>query len=129
MNLILFLALFVALIASECHKKHLVSPTDTLETISQKYGVLVETIAELNPGLSVAPGVKICLPSNPARCDDCNAKMPLAARYKCRCGGVYCTKHRYFNSHECSYDWKADGRGQIEKANPIVVADRVPDRI
>jgi hypothetical protein len=61
----------------------------------------------------------------PSRCALCNKKMPLAMRFGCRCGSVYCTAHRQPEAHACQHDWKTQVRLQIHKANPRVVAARV----
>ena len=45
--------------------------------------------------------------------------------FECRCGGLFCGLHRYSDKHNCTYDYKADGREQIAKANPVVVGEKV----
>ena len=49
----------------------------------------------------------------------------IAVGFECRCGGVFCGIHRYSDKHDCTYDYKADGREQILKANPVVVGEKV----
>lgn len=45
--------------------------------------------------------------------------------FKCRCGYVFCGPHRLAEAHSCDYDYKANGREHLAKANPLVQADRV----
>ena len=45
--------------------------------------------------------------------------------FKCRCGGLYCGLHRYTDKHNCTFDYKAAGRKELEVNNPKVVAAKV----
>lgn len=61
---------------------------------------------------------------NKSRCMACNKKIGLTG-FKCKCGYFFCSTHRYSDSHNCDFDYKAAGRAEIAKANPLVVADKV----
>ncbi len=43
-----------------------------------------------------------------------------------RCGNNYCTQHRNAEGHNCTYDYKTEGRKLIEHANPLVAAQKLP---
>lgn len=58
------------------------------------------------------------------RCTSCRKKVGLTG-FQCRCGGLYCSLHRYSDKHECSFDYKAEGQAEIRKNNPVVVRDKV----
>ncbi|KAL6638013.1 hypothetical protein ACP70R_025585 [Stipagrostis hirtigluma subsp. patula] len=58
------------------------------------------------------------------RCLTCRKKMGLTG-FRCRCGGTYCGMHRYSDAHSCGFDYKAAGREQIAKQNPVVVAAKI----
>lgn len=58
------------------------------------------------------------------RCISCRRRVGLLG-FKCRCGGVFCSAHRYSDKHSCTFDYKAAGRDAIAKANPIVKAAKV----
>ena len=45
--------------------------------------------------------------------------------FDCRCGGVYCSLHRYSDTHECTFDYKTTGRQEIAKNNPVVIAPKI----
>ncbi|GFP90933.1 zinc finger a20 and an1 domain-containing stress-associated protein 5 [Phtheirospermum japonicum] len=45
--------------------------------------------------------------------------------FRCRCGYVFCSEHRYSDRHDCSYDYKAAGRELIAKENPVVRASKL----
>lgn len=58
------------------------------------------------------------------RCFECRKKVGLTG-FECRCGGLYCSLHRYSDKHKCSFDYHALGAEQIRKANPVVVSEKV----
>jgi len=58
------------------------------------------------------------------RCYSCRKKVGLTG-FECRCGGLYCGLHRYSDKHNCTFDYKADGREQLTKANPVVVGEKI----
>lgn len=59
-----------------------------------------------------------------SRCLACKKKVGLTG-FTCRCGGLFCSIHRYSDEHECSFDYKALGAQEISKSNPVVVAQKV----
>eukprot|EP00794_Sanderia_malayensis_P019485 gene19485-21409_t len=58
------------------------------------------------------------------RCYVCRKKVGLTG-FQCRCSGLFCGIHRYSDKHNCSFDYKADGREQIAKQNPVIVGEKV----
>ena len=38
----------------------------------------------------------------------------------CRCGGSFCSQHRCYSAHDCTFDYKTYERSKIEKSNPEV---------
>nr|WRJ69959.1 AN1-like zinc finger [Oceanusvirus sp.] len=57
-----------------------------------------------------------------ARCEVCRKRT---FDFRCRCGKVTCAKHRMPEDHECTHDFKAEGRRIIENDNPRVVCSKV----
>uniref|UniRef100_A0A1I8F581 AN1-type domain-containing protein n=1 Tax=Macrostomum lignano TaxID=282301 RepID=A0A1I8F581_9PLAT len=53
------------------------------------------------------------------RCEICKKKVGLTG-FECRCGGVYCSVHRYSDKHDCQFDYQGVGQAEIRKANPVV---------
>jgi predicted nucleic acid binding AN1-type Zn finger protein len=45
--------------------------------------------------------------------------------FDCRCGGQFCSLHRYANEHHCTFDYKEHGQNEIRKNMPVVQAERV----
>jgi len=58
------------------------------------------------------------------RCFSCKKKVGLTG-FTCRCGGLFCSIHRYSDKHECNFDYKELGAEEIRKSNPVVVAKKV----
>jgi len=58
------------------------------------------------------------------RCSACKKKVGLTG-FDCRCGGLFCSIHRYSDKHDCSFDYKALGEKEISTNNPIIVAQKV----
>ncbi|XP_076439292.1 uncharacterized protein LOC143278144 [Babylonia areolata] len=58
------------------------------------------------------------------RCHTCRKKVGLTG-FQCRCGGLFCSLHRYSDKHQCTFDYKEHGQEQIRKHNPVVVGSKV----
>lgn len=60
-------------------------------------------------------------------CWSCKKKVAFAKHItnKCRCGHVFCDQHRQAEAHDCEFDYKVEGRERIERANPLVRADKI----
>ncbi|KAK0425808.1 hypothetical protein QR680_009397 [Steinernema hermaphroditum] len=58
------------------------------------------------------------------RCHTCNKRVGLTG-FQCRCGGMYCSTHRYDTAHDCTFDYKSMEREEIRKNNPIVAAQKI----
>ena len=55
-----------------------------------------------------------------------NETIPMfLSGFTCRCGGLYCSIHRYSDKHECNFDYKKQGAEEISKSNPVVMAQKV----
>lgn len=58
------------------------------------------------------------------RCQTCRKKVGLTG-FECRCGGLFCSLHRYSDKHECTFDYKELGAQEIRKNNPVVVGEKI----
>ncbi|KAL0460985.1 UNVERIFIED_CONTAM: Zinc finger A20 and AN1 domain-containing stress-associated protein 5 [Sesamum latifolium] len=65
-------------------------------------------------------------PREVTRCSGsgCRKRIGLMG-FRCRCGDVFCSEHRYSDRHNCSYDYKAAGREAIARENPVVRAAKL----
>eukprot|EP01054_Gregarina_sp_Poly1_P002796 Gregarina_sp_Poly_1__2795@NODE_1779_length_3346_cov_89_443123_g57_i1_p4_GENE_NODE_1779_length_3346_cov_89_443123_g57_i1NODE_1779_length_3346_cov_89_443123_g57_i1_p4_ORF_typecomplete_len166_score3_48zfA20/PF01754_16/1_3e13zfA20/PF01754_16/2e02zfAN1/PF01428_16/8_1e03zfAN1/PF01428_16/1e12EPF/PF17181_4/70EPF/PF17181_4/16_NODE_1779_length_3346_cov_89_443123_g57_i18091306 len=62
--------------------------------------------------------------SNPGRCGMCSKRTGLLG-FRCRCGGSFCTQHRYPESHSCNFDYGSLQRERLAKSNPRVVSEKL----
>lgn len=58
------------------------------------------------------------------RCASCKKKLGLTG-FTCRCGGQFCSLHRYSDKHDCDFDYKAMGEQEISQNNPQILAQKV----
>lgn len=91
-----------------CKKRKLV---DAIATHSE--AMLVNASAELpSPVLFIN------------RCNVCRKRVGLAS-FRCRCGELFCPRHRHSETHNCSFDYKTAGREEIARANPVIKAAKI----
>ena len=62
------------------------------------------------------------------RCQICNKKCGLIL-IECKCGGKFCLKHRYIDSHKCEFDHISLEIERLRQSNLVVVCDKVNNRI
>jgi len=53
------------------------------------------------------------------KCWLCSKKVGLLG-FDCRCGYVFCSKHRYAEDHDCQFDHQKKGRDILAKNNPTI---------
>ncbi|CAH8469688.1 unnamed protein product [Schistosoma turkestanicum] len=58
------------------------------------------------------------------RCTWCHKRVGLTG-FVCRCDGLFCSLHRYADQHECAYDYQANGRLELARANPEVRCPKI----
>jgi hypothetical protein len=58
------------------------------------------------------------------RCIACSRKVGLMG-FTCRCGEVYCSKHRLPEEHGCTFDHQMAGRRKLTEDNPQVIAEKL----
>jgi len=60
------------------------------------------------------------------KCWTCSRKCGLTG-FECRCGYIFCSRHRHAEEHDCDFDHKSRGREIIAKANPNIVNKGLQD--
>ncbi|XP_043696906.1 zinc finger A20 and AN1 domain-containing stress-associated protein 7-like [Telopea speciosissima] len=58
------------------------------------------------------------------KCMSCSKKVGLLG-FNCRCGSSFCSKHRYPEMHDCTFNYKVVGQEAIAKANPLVKSEKI----
>lgn len=64
--------------------------------------------------------------SGKLRCFHCNKKLGIIMIMKCHCNQYFCSQHRYKEVHNCSYNYKLEGKKKIERENPQCVTQKLP---
>ena len=62
---------------------------------------------------------------NSENCNFCQKKLKLVSTFKCKCGFNFCKLHRLPEQHECTYDYKNEGKINIEKNNPLIKNNKI----
>ncbi|XP_051507265.1 AN1-type zinc finger protein 4-like isoform X2 [Myxocyprinus asiaticus] len=75
------------------------------------------------PPMKVPTGTK---KKSSKHCFQCGKKTGLATSYECRCGNIFCSMHRYAETHDCTYDYKSAGRRFLQETNPIISVPKLP---
>ncbi|KAK7337221.1 hypothetical protein VNO77_17784 [Canavalia gladiata] len=79
----------------------------------------------LTSAVTTAPDASGSAPAvHPNRCGACRKRVGLTG-FKCRCGATFCGTHRYPEKHDCGFDFKAVGREEIARANPVIKAEKL----
>ncbi|KAK7283698.1 hypothetical protein RIF29_13408 [Crotalaria pallida] len=65
---------------------------------------------------------------NKNRCKICNKKVGILG-FECRCGDLFCGRHRYPELHACHVDFKDIGRQTLAKQNPLCIHDKLDSRV
>ena len=60
------------------------------------------------------------------RCATCNKKINITNTFSCRCEKCFCPKHRHPELHYCTFDYKAEGKKQLEENNPVISVPKLP---
>jgi hypothetical protein len=58
------------------------------------------------------------------RCHVCNSKVGMLG-FECKCEGLFCSKHRHSDQHQCSFDFVDHDRKILEKMNPALVTAKL----
>lgn len=69
------------------------------------------------------------LPTSPEiiknKCHECNKKLNITNEYMCKCNNIFCSKHRFADTHKCNFDHKANWKKIIEKNNPSLSQKKI----
>lgn len=58
------------------------------------------------------------------RCHNCREKLGMFG-ISCKCGYVFCSTHRMPEDHQCTFDFKSEGKSILQKQNPKVSASKL----
>ena len=80
---------------------------------------------ETVPKETVPNGTKKSKKKKRPRCQVCNKKLSLYISFECRCKKKFCPVHRYASEHNCTFDYKNEGRNQLIKDNPKIEPKKI----
>jgi len=107
-------------------QKDVVTAKD-IETADSKKNSPSSTEISVKEGASSASSSEGGSSSNPPkkrnRCFSCRKKVGLTG-CECRCGEIFCGLHRYSDKHNCTFDYKTDGRKRLAQENPVIVGEK-----
>ena len=55
----------------------------------------------------------------------CNKKLRLTEGLVCKCGFLFCMKHRYSNEHNCTFDYTKEHQDLLSKNNPKIIGSKI----
>ena len=58
-------------------------------------------------------------------CEVCNRKVKLFSVITCKCRKTLCKHHFATENHACEFDYRSQGREELEQQNPIVEAQKI----
>ena len=58
------------------------------------------------------------------RCFSCNKKLGISG-FLCKCNNTYCSKHRYYFEHKCTFDHKKYEKEKLKKNNPMIKKEKL----
>ncbi|XP_043704391.1 zinc finger A20 and AN1 domain-containing stress-associated protein 5-like [Telopea speciosissima] len=98
----------------------------SIPSLSDDSSSLVPPSSSASPSSSDTGGVGVGVETGVVkkRCMSCKKRVSVLG-FKCRCGSIFCSEHRYPEVHACTFDFKAMGRDAIANANPVVKADKL----
>ena len=59
------------------------------------------------------------------KCQKEKCKKKSMIEFKCRCGKVFCVKHKNPEEHNCTFDYRQDGKEKLEQKNKKVVCEKI----
>lgn len=77
-----------------------------------------------NPPQNDQPKKKKSKKNKKKRCSKCNKKLGLLP-FNCKCGSLFCSACRHPESHDCTYDFRAQAKEQILKQNPVIKFNKI----
>ncbi|KAL5222255.1 hypothetical protein ABZP36_026968 [Zizania latifolia] len=112
-------------LCSKCYLEHLKSaPLPSSSATASAPAVADKIKAEVADKIKTAAAASDQPPAKPNRCMACRKKVGLVG-FDCRCGGTFCSLHRFPDKHICGYDFKKKDLEKLEKENPVIMAPKI----
>lgn len=59
------------------------------------------------------------------QCYFCDKKLKLLTDFSCRCGNIFCAKHRFHDQHNCTFNYRKKALKKLKEMNPKIVHDKI----
>lgn len=59
------------------------------------------------------------------QCHYCDKKLKLMSDFSCRCGNIFCAKHRFHDQHNCPFNYRKEALKKLKEMNPKIVHDKI----
>uniref|UniRef100_A0A8C4QXI3 Zinc finger, AN1-type domain 5a n=1 Tax=Eptatretus burgeri TaxID=7764 RepID=A0A8C4QXI3_EPTBU len=116
---------------SVCYKEHLQRQNGHHSPAGKLFLLIVSLISfpVASPGAQVAVAADVAeqsekIKSRANRCSMCRKKVGLTG-FKCRCGQLFCSVHRYSDEHNCTFDYRSAAADKIRRENPVVAGQKI----
>jgi hypothetical protein len=60
-------------------------------------------------------------------CALCNKALKFINTFTCRCEKAFCAKHRFFDQHMCTFDYRSDVRDKLKAVNQKVAPKKISE--
>ncbi|KAM0688073.1 hypothetical protein COBT_000671 [Conglomerata obtusa] len=58
-------------------------------------------------------------------CFSCKKKLRVTTQHECRCGNLFCARHRFSDQHACNFDYRKLATERLKKENPVVEKEKL----
>ena len=110
-------------LCSKCYKDYLLKQSGIQSTTNIEQSPTTTTLDEPDsiPIVEVLARQEV---TSSSRCGCCNKKV-RTMQFKCKCGVIFCERHRYGQEHDCTFDYKSAGRKAIARNNLLIMKDKL----
>ncbi|WP_233341931.1 AN1-type zinc finger domain-containing protein, partial [Xylella fastidiosa] len=60
-------------------------------------------------------------------CFKCNRLLKGLLTQRCKCGHSFCSKHLFYDKHDCQFDYKGVAKQELTRKNPQIIPRRIGD--
>lgn len=60
-------------------------------------------------------------------CKACGRKLRITNNFSCRCGDTFCIMHRFYDQHNCNFDYKNEAIEKLRVKNPKIIRKKLGD--
>lgn len=125
--------------------KFLFSPklmSNTKETINEEQNTDKHIVIQPKPAISVSKRKLVDISVNEIKhvkvveekievtkqvCAFCNKALKFISTFTCRCQKSFCSKHRFHDQHNCTYDYKAGAKSKLMELNPKITPRKISE--